>query len=574
MVSETDTLSPSDQRQAFLSLKDPRGVAEILGYRYSALVYHIYKTPDEKKYNVFEIPKTSGGTRVITSPSAALKLIQRRLANILQDIYKSKPVVYGFVRGKNIVDNARVHRKKSWVLNVDLENFFASINFGRVRGMFMGKPYYLPDSVATVLAQICCFKNEIPQGAPTSPIISNMICAKMDSELQDLAWSCRCFYTRYADDMTFSTTLSELPVQIGKVHSLLDVEIGAELENIIKSNGFKVNPNKTRAFSNKQRQEVTGLTVNKFPNVRRKYTMQIRAMLHAWEKYGLQKAEEEHFTIYNKKHRNVENKRRPSFKQVIKGKIEFLGLVKKHNSEIYQRFKTKYRYLSRRDKGVPLANVIPAIEDKLTVYTEGQTDMLIFQTAWRKLYSNEECLFKIKSVEMKPGFSGGVNALVDELNTHRKEHGIVIGIFDRDADGIKSYNKLHAEFVVKDNIKISTDRSAGAFLLPIPSGKEKLAELGKLWIENMFSETVQKTKTSDGRGLIFEYSPRVLREVIGDKVVKETKITEESLETATIKDGKKIFAEQIIPELPNEEFENFKLVFDLIEQTINLLQTG
>jgi len=572
MVSQIDPISPDEQSQAFLSLKDPREVAAILGYSYSALIYQIYKVPDDKKYEIFEISKKSGGLRVITAPPPKLKLIQRRLAEILQNTYQPKPVVYGYVKGKNIVNNARRHKKKNWVLNIDLENFFPSINFGRVRGMFMGKPYKLPASVSTILAQICCFKNELPQGAPTSPIVSNMICAKMDSELQDLAWNCRCFYTRYADDITFSTTLSELPIQIGKVHSLLDVEVGAELQNIIDANGFKVNPNKTRAFSAKQRQEVTGLTVNKFPNVRRKYVMQIRAMLHAWEKYGLQLAENEHFTIYDKKHRNRENRRQPSFKQVVKGKIEFLGLVKKHDNKIYQEFKTKYRYLSRRDKGVPLANIAPAIESKLTVYTEGSTDKLIFQTAWSKLYSNDECLFKIESVEMKPGFSGGVNALVDELNTHRKLHGIIIGIFDRDADGIRSYNKLHAEFVERDGIKISTDRNAGAFLLPIPSGKEKLAELGKLWIENIFSETAQKAKTLDGRGLIFEYSPRVIREAIGDKIVRETKITEESLETAIIKDGKKIFAEQIVPELPNEEFENFKLVFDLIEQTINLLQ--
>jgi len=195
MTTQLISTPPSEQRQAFLSLTSPRDVAKLLEYRYSALVYQLYKVPDDKKYEVFEIPKKSGGIRTITSPSPILKLIQRRLAEILQNTYKPKPVVYGFVTGKNIVDNARRHKKKSWVLNIDLENFFPSINFGRVRGMLMGKPYNLPDSVATILAQICCFKNELPQGAPTSPIVSNMICAKMDSELQDLAWSCRCFYT-------------------------------------------------------------------------------------------------------------------------------------------------------------------------------------------------------------------------------------------------------------------------------------------------------------------------------------------------------------------------------------------
>ena len=105
---------PSDQRQAFLSLKTPRDIARLLDYRYSALVYQLYKVAEDKKYEVFEIPKKSGGTRKITSPSPVLKFIQRRLAQILQNTYKSGPVVYGFVQGKNVVENARRHEKKKW----------------------------------------------------------------------------------------------------------------------------------------------------------------------------------------------------------------------------------------------------------------------------------------------------------------------------------------------------------------------------------------------------------------------------------------------------------------------------
>jgi RNA-directed DNA polymerase len=571
MSSQLLSTPPTELRQAFLSLKSPRDVAKLLDYRYSALVYQIYKTPDDKKYITFEISKKSGGIRTITSPSPVLKLIQRRLAEVLQNIYKPKPVVYGFVQGKNIVDNANRHKKKNWVLNIDLENFFPSINFGRVRGMFMGKPYNLPESVSTILAQICCYKNDLPQGAPTSPIISNMICSKMDSELQDLAWTCRCFYTRYADDITFSTTLHELPVQIAKAHSLLDVEVGIELENIIKSNGFKINHNKTRAFSHQQRQEVTGLTVNKFPNVRRKYIAQIRAMLHAWDKYGLQATEEEHFNTYNQKHRNPKSKK-ISFKYIVRGKIEFLGLVKGCDKKVYKDFKDKYRQLSRRNRGIPLRNVSPKTESSLTIYTEGITDKLILETAWKKLYG-DKFLFTVSSVELKPSVGGGTTGLVDELNSHRKQHGIIIGIFDRDTDGIKSYNRdLHSEYTIKDDYKISEERRAAAFLLPIPDGKKKLAELEKLWIENYFSEMALGTKTEDGKGLLFEYKPKVTKEMIGDKVISETKVEEKSIETAIIKDGKKDFAKLIVPTLPIEEFEGFKLVFEKINQIVELLQ--
>ncbi len=565
------SIPPSNQRDAFLSLNNPRDVAKLLDYRYSALVYQLYKVPDTEKYDVFQIPKKSGGTRNIASPSRILKLIQRRLAEVLTNTYKPKPVVYGFVSQKNIVDNARKHKRKNWVLNIDLENFFPSINFGRVRGMFMGKPYNLPDSVATILAQICCFKNGLPQGAPTSPIISNMICAKMDSELQDLAWGCRCFYTRYADDLTLSTTLYEFPVSIAKVHSLLDVEIGLELKNIIKANGFKINPNKTGAFSYKQRQEVTGLTVNKSPNVRREYIKQIRAMLHAWEKHGLQAAETEYFKVYDKKHRSPQAKK-ISFRHIVGGKIEFLGMVKGREKQVYKNFKDKFRQLNRRDRGIPLRNISPKIESSLTVYTEGPTDKLILEAAWQKLYG-DRFLFTISSVELKPSIGGGTTGLVDELNSHRKQHGIVIGIFDRDSDGIRSYSKeLHSEYKEKNDYKISEERRAAAFLLPIPASKENLAKLEKLWIENYFSESALYAKTEDGKGLIFEHKPRVLKEMIGDKVVSEIKTDAKSIETAVIKDGKMDFAKLIVPSLSVEEFDGFRLVFEKINQIAELLQ--
>lgn len=434
----------------------------------------------------------------------------------------------------------------------------------------MGKPYNLPASVATILAQICCFKNQLPQGAPTSPIISNMICAKMDSELQDLAWSCRCFYTRYADDITFSTSLPEFPIQIAKVHSLLDVAIGAELEKTITANGFKINPYKTRAFSQKQRQEVTGLTVNKHPNVRRKYIAQIRAMLHAWEKFGLQAAEEEHFKSHDKKHRNPKAKQL-AFRFVVRGKIGYLGQVKGLENKTYKDFKDKYRQLSRRDRNIPLKNISPRTEKRITIYTEGMSDKLILETAWKKLY-NAESLFSIASVELKPGISVGATALVDELNSHRRQHGMIIGIFDRDSEGIKALRNLHSEFKEEDQFKISEDRLAAAFLLPVPSGKERLADLEKLWIENYFSESALHKTTESGKGLVFDYKPRVTKEMIGDKVVSETKQDDSSIETAVIKEGKTDFARLIIPTLPVEEFEGFRLVFEKINQIAEMFQ--
>ena len=355
----------------FYSLTTPRDVAELLEVvDYGKLVYHLYKVPDSEKYKVFTIPKKSGGEREITSPVTALKIIQQKLNEVLLNVYKPKPSVFSYVRKRSIVDNASKHKRQRYVFNIDLEDFFPSINFGRVRGLFIGKPYYIPPEAATVIAQICCHNNQLPQGAPTSPIVSNMICAQMDSQLQALAMRHKCYYTRYADDMTFSTSIRDFPSAIATMISLTEVEVGGELDAIIESNGFRINKSKVRLQPRYRRQEVTGLTVNEFPNVRRNYVRQIRAMLYAWKEFGIADAEKDYFTKYDDKYRNPELEL-PSFRLIVKGKIEFLGMVRGEKNPIYRRFIEKYKDLHSRDKGVPrLTRTILEGANKPIVYVE------------------------------------------------------------------------------------------------------------------------------------------------------------------------------------------------------------
>lgn len=288
--------NPSALRQGFYSLESPRDIAKLLQIDFGRLVYHLHKTDPKTRYREFIIPKKSGGFRTISSPATALKIIQSKTNQILQEVYPHKDQVHGFLRGKGILSNATVHTRKRLVLNIDLENFFPSINLGRVRGMLMAVPYNRPPSVATVLANICCFDNQLPQGAPTSPIISNMICAKMDSQLLRLAKKAECSYTRYADDLTFSISKESFPSNIATV--LTDNEgkslsLGNELVAVIEGNGFKINSKKVRLQRSDGRQLVTGLVTNQFPNVKREFNRQIRAMLHAWRKFGLEPSEKE-----------------------------------------------------------------------------------------------------------------------------------------------------------------------------------------------------------------------------------------------------------------------------------------
>ena len=335
--------------EKFHRLSSIEDVADLLEVDLSHLRYYLYWMPDEQRYSSFTIPKKSGGVRTICAPNSSIKILQHKLNQVLQCVYQPKPSIHGFVSKRSIVSNAEAHmgRKRKYVLNIDLEDFFPSINFGRVRGMFMKYPYELPEEVATVLAQICCFENQLPQGAPTSPTISNMICAKMDSQLQHLAQENRCFYTRYADDITFSTSMPNFPHELAETRSYptgLQLEVGSELNRIVTENGFKINSSKVRLQTSDRRQEITGLVVNEKPNVPRKFIRQIRAMLHAWKKFDLELAELEYLSKYRSKNR-FPNKSALSFRAVLRGKIEYLGMVRGKSDSLYQRYLSEFKAL-------------------------------------------------------------------------------------------------------------------------------------------------------------------------------------------------------------------------------------
>ena len=273
MLKTTLERTDEELKQTFAALRTPRDVADLLEVEYHDLIFHLYRVPYARKYVTFEIQKRTGGTRKIEAPSSSLKILQRKLNHVLKCAHTQKPSVHSFLPGRSIKSNATVHLRRTYVFNVDLIDFFPSINFGRVRGMFKAVPYNLPEKVATVLAQVCCSQNTLPQGAPTSPMVSNMICAKMDSDLQRLAKQHRCTYTRYADDITFWTNRQSFPSEVGRVSKSGEAIPGDGLVGTIRGNGFDINPGKVRLQKNDQRQEVTGVIVNRYLNVRRKLSL-------------------------------------------------------------------------------------------------------------------------------------------------------------------------------------------------------------------------------------------------------------------------------------------------------------
>jgi RNA-directed DNA polymerase len=279
---------------------DRHDLAKLLGVKTGMLTYAIYVTPEANRYVRFKIPKKHGGDRELCAPTADLMLIQRRLSKLLQDCVdeinianghkedgKHFGIAHGFKRKHTTMTNGRVHVRRRFVFNADLHDFFGTINFGRVRGFFLkDKNFSLQPVVATTIAQIACFENKLPQGSPCSPVISNLISHPLDIRLARVASKHGISYTRYADDLTFSTNKPVFPVEVASPLGLHGWVPGPELDSTVTTSGFEFNPIKTRLQYRDSRQEVTGLTVNRKVNVPATYRNTVRAMVSTLFKKG------------------------------------------------------------------------------------------------------------------------------------------------------------------------------------------------------------------------------------------------------------------------------------------------
>lgn len=266
-------------------------LAVILGFKPSAMTSIIYKTPDTLKYTVFEIDKKSGGKREIKAPTPKLKKLQSHLGHVLYQCLteiekeqKGKAISFGFRKDRSIADNARKHKRHRYVLNIDLSDFFPTFNFGRVRGYFLkDKTFELEKDVATTIAQIACDGKALPQGSPCSPVISELIAQILDMRLVRFAKKHGVTYSRYADDITFSTNKKEFPKALAHQDSKDSSvwHLGKKLIDRIEDSGFQINDRKTRMHCRGSRQMVTGLVINEKVNIRSEYYRNARAMCDA-----------------------------------------------------------------------------------------------------------------------------------------------------------------------------------------------------------------------------------------------------------------------------------------------------
>lgn len=315
--------------------------------------YADYRLSSEKRYRHFIVKKKNGSERKIAAPTSGLKLIQRCLNLIFGAVYEPKSYVTGFVIGKSIVDNANIHKGRRYIYNIDLKDFFPTITLYRVKAVLGLEPFNLRserEHLAFLIANLCCIENPenkatLPQGAPTSPILSNLVCQKLDRRLSGLAHKSGCKYSRYADDITFSSDVN-----------VFNTSFNQEMRRIIKSQGFDVNEKKVRLHSSAYRQEVTGLTVNEKVNVSKRYVRSLRAMLNNWEKLGYEKAEEV-FLAHYELDKGGTLKGKPSLKNVLWGKLQFLKMVKGVDDAVYMSYQQKFNALAGLSESDSLAKL-------------------------------------------------------------------------------------------------------------------------------------------------------------------------------------------------------------------------
>ncbi|RNE34196.1 reverse transcriptase domain-containing protein [Lacticaseibacillus paracasei] len=374
-------------------------------------------------YKEFSIPKKYGeGERIIDAPNEDLKSLQIIIKSLIENQLKVKEFVFGkydqaYQKNKGIFTNAQIHRNKKYLVHIDLEGFFPSIHFGRVSGFFQkSRLFKLEPPMAFFFANLCCYKGHLPQGAPTSPLIANLIGEKLDREVLLLSKKFRFTYSRYADDLTFST--NNVKSITNDFRSFMDA-----LNYMIEKMGFNINWDKVGIEGPDVRHTVTGLSNNKRVSSTVDFYKLTRAMANSLY------VDNEFFDA-KRSYNAYTQKSLEKAIQVIEGRYAFINDIEDKNKKLYERHSggeeyqsitptdfREHHYISSRLNGVSKEN-LPAIYsgkklsysrflfykkflagDAMTVFTEGKTDPMYISAAMKALTPNLKITFTIPQVE-------------------------------------------------------------------------------------------------------------------------------------------------------------------------------
>lgn len=533
------------------------------------LTYILYIRGVENCYTTFSVPKRLGGERQISAPIDELKDIQRKMAKLLQQDKTERqsrndrlPVIsHGFEPGKSILTNARIHRNKRYVLNLDLEDFFGSIHFGRVLGYFKkNKAFEVSHEVATAMAQLCCYQGKLPQGAPTSPVVANLVSEILDYRLLKVARKYHLDYTRYADDLSFSTNDSKFLDNYDAFYREIDSEI--------RRAGYSINAKKIRLQYRDSRQTVTGLTVNKIINVDRRYYKETRAMAHQLYETGS-------FQINGV----------PSTLAQLEGRFAFIYRFDLENSD-HKKEKQPARKLTAREKQYQkflfyktfLANDIPLI------VTEGKTDILYIKAALMNLHEHYPSLvtknpdntfdFKIRFFRKSDRWRYLFDISLDGADTLQNIFDFHVGRNSR-PDYISIFSKHHSlksnqpVFLVFDNELANKDKPISKFVNRLGD-----PELARNEIKKRLS-----TKVVD-KGKLYLITHQLHEGVkegeIESLFTEETRGIKLSGKSLTLKDrfdtskffGKDIFSNYVLDNYATIDFSGFRPLLDTMVDII------
>ncbi len=281
------------------------------------------------RYRTFSIPKKGGGERIIETPFAELKKLQSILSNYLQSTYyfEKSNAAYGFIVGvrneedrRNVVTNAKKHIGKPFMVNIDLKDFFHSVSTKRVIAIFSGPPFHFKRDIPTILGGLTTYQNRLPMGTPTSPVLSNFACREMDAELTAFAKRMNLIYTRYADDMTFSSDKKA------------DAQAFNVLKGIIEQHGFKINERKLKFYGPQDPKIITGLLVTDKVTLEPEYLPKLKEEIQRLRGVMHSQNEQGHFST-----RWVEQ-----YKRQIRGRLNFAGFVLKRRNDAYLALKDAY----------------------------------------------------------------------------------------------------------------------------------------------------------------------------------------------------------------------------------------
>ncbi|OLU19627.1 hypothetical protein BVH01_05005 [Pseudomonas sp. PA1(2017)] len=456
-------------------INNNQDLANYIGVKKGVIAYYAYYLVSSKAYTSFAIKKRSGGERTIDAPIRGLKELQRTILDKLSPETNFRHCVYGYIPGRGILQNSAIHVRQKWVLRVDIKDFFPSITTARISGMLKSPPFNMAPKAARALALISTKDGVLPQGSPLSPWITNVICKGLDYNLKRLASKHKCYYSRYADDLFFSTSNSFFPTALARRGDAeKNVIIGEDLELEILRAGFLPNEEKTSLTPISQRQVITGVIVNSRTNVPREFVKNVRAALYSWEKFGLKAAEEHWRSKVDSRNRAGDP---PRFRWVLRGQINFIKHVKGEADPVYISLAKKLKKLDDNFTFDAKASALSVIEE-VQIFVEGITDKKHIEKAFidaqkQGLYSDLNLTFP----NQREYGSSNLKSLCETLSAN-VQRCLTICIFDRDEPAyVKNMGGSSGDYMDHNNNVFS-------LIIPRPTFRSE----GDICIEHLYKD--------------------------------------------------------------------------------------